>query len=388
MYNVFIYGNICAKISNNLQWIKTNFPITNKTRFKRCFYISYKKNHDICRKYVFMEISAQELASLCGGKVDGDPEVKVSDFAKIEEAGRGDLSFISNPKYAHYASTTGASILLVSKDFEAPSDLKATLVRVDDPYMSLARLMTLVASAIPAPKGIEQPVFVGKGTELPEDIYLGAFAYLGSNVKIGKGVLIYPQVYVGDNCEIGENSILYPGAKVYAGCRIGSRCILHSGSVIGSDGFGFAPVDGHFEKIPQMGGVVLEDDVEIGANTVIDRATFGNTVVGKGTKLDNLIQVAHNVRLGRDNVLAAQVGIAGSTKIGDRNKIGGQCGFAGHITIGNDNEFGAQSGIHANVDNNRRMMGYPAVDAMQFARNAVNIKRISQILASQKQNNK
>lgn len=335
-----------------------------------------------------MEISAKELAALCGGVVEGNPEVKVSDFAKIEEAGPGQLSFISNPKYAHYASTTGASILLVSKAFEAPEELKCTLVRVEDPYATLASLMTMVAAAKPKPQGIENPVAVGEGTQLPEDIYLGAFSYLGKNVKIGAGCLIYPQVYIGNNCTVGENTILYPGVKVYDGCKIGSRCIIHAGAVIGADGFGFAPVNGHFEKIPQLGAVEIEDDVEIGANTTVDRATFGNTVIGKGTKLDNLIQVAHNVRIGMNNVFAAQVGVAGSTHIGNGNKVGGQCGFAGHIVIGDDNEFGAQSGIHANVGDRKRMMGYPAVDVMQFARNSVNMKRIAELLASQKNNKK
>lgn len=332
-----------------------------------------------------MEISAKELAALCGGKVEGDENATISDFAKIEEAGAHDLSFIANPKYSHFASTTGASVLLVSNNFEAPGDLKATLVRVEDPYASLARLMAMAAAAQPKPTGIENPVYVGEGTQLPDDIYLGAFAYIGKNVKIGKGSLIYPQVYIGDGCEIGEGTILYAGVKIYKGCRVGKDCIIHSGAVIGSDGFGFAPAGSHFEKIPQMGGVVIEDDVEIGANTTIDRATFGDTIIGKGTKLDNLIQIAHNVRVGNDNVFAAQVGVAGSTKIGDRNKVGGQCGFAGHITIGNDNEFGAQSGLHANVGDRKRLIGYPAVEAIQFARNTVNMKRIAEFLASQKQ---
>ena len=331
-----------------------------------------------------MKITAQELAALCGGVVEGDPAATVSDFAKIEEAGEGDLSFIANPKYAHYAGTTAASILLVTTDFEAPQGTKSTLVKVADPYSTLARLMSMVAAAQPKPHGIEEPVKVGEGTPLPDDIYLGAFSYIGKNVTIGKGVSIYPQVYIGDNCVIGDDTTLYPGCKVYGGCKIGARCIIHAGAVIGSDGFGFAPVNGHYEKIPQMGGVVIADDVEIGANTTIDRATFGNTEIGRGTKLDNLIQIAHNVKLGEDNVFAAQVGVAGSTRIGNRNRVGGQCGFAGHITVGDDNEFGAQSGFHTNVGSGKRMIGYPAVDVMQFARNAVNMKRIAEFLASQK----
>lgn len=335
-----------------------------------------------------MEISAKELAALCGGAIEGNENATVSDFAKIEEAQEGDLSFIANPKYSHYASTTGASILLVSRSFEAPAETRATLVRVDDPYSSLAHLMTMMAANTPVPQGIEQPVFLGENTVLPQKLYLGAFSYIGKNVKIGENCLIYPQVYIGDGCSIGEGTVLYAGVKIYASCKIGKNCIIHSGAVIGSDGFGFAPVEGHFEKIPQMGGVEISDDVEIGANTTIDRATFGNTVIGRGTKLDNLIQIAHNVKVGEDNVFAAQVGVAGSTRIGDRNKVGGQCGFAGHITIGNDNEFGAQSGLHANVGNNKRMIGYPAVEAMQFARNAVNMKRLAEFLASQKHNKK
>lgn len=333
-----------------------------------------------------MEITAKELAAICNGTVEGDEQASVSDFAKIEEAGPGDLSFIANPKYSHFASTSGASILLVSKQFEAPQDVKATLVRVDDPYACLAKLMTMVAASVQKPKGVENPVFTGEGTVIPDDIYLGAFSYIGRNVEIGSNVSIYPQVYVGDNCKIGDNVVLYPGVKIYGGCKIGARCILHSGVVIGSDGFGFAPVNGHYEKIPQMGGVILEDDVEIGANTTIDRATFGNTVIGRGTKLDNLIQIAHNVKVGSDNVFAAQTGVAGSTQIGDRNRVGGQCGFAGHIKIGSDNEFGAQSGFHSNVGDKKRMMGYPAVDAMQFARNTINMKRLAELLATQKHN--
>lgn len=335
-----------------------------------------------------MKITARELAACCGGAVDGDPEALVCGFAKIEEAKKGDLSFIANPKYTHFASTTGASVLLVSRDFIAPEQTKATLVRVEDPYASLARLMSMAAAAIPQPSGIENPVYVDESVVLPEDIYVGAFSYIGKNVAIGQGVKIYPQVYIGDGCRIGEGSVLYPGVKVYAGCNIGKRCVIHAGAVIGSDGFGFAPVEGHFEKIPQLGNVSIEDDVEIGANTTIDRATFGSTVVGRGTKLDNLIQIAHNVQLGEDNVFAAQVGVAGSTRIGSRNRIGGQCGFAGHISVGDDNEIGAQSGVHANIENGKRMIGYPAVEAGQFARNVVNLKRLGQILAEKNQKNK
>lgn len=333
-----------------------------------------------------MEITASELAAIAGGTVCGDPSVKVSGFAKIEEAKPGELSFIANPKYTHYASTSGASVLLVSNDFEAPEGTKATLVKVADPYSTLARLMRMVEASFPKPSGVEQPVFVGEGSELPGDIYLGAFAYIGKNVRIGKGCRIYPQVYIGDNCEIGDDTILYAGVKVYAGCSIGNRCVIHSGAVIGSDGFGFAPVDGHYEKIPQMGSVKVEDDVEIGANTTIDRATFGTTVIGRGTKLDNLIQIAHNVTLGKNNVFAAQTGIAGSAHIGDNNMVAGQCGFSGHITVGNNNQFGAQSGIHGDVGDGNRLIGYPAVDVRKFVRNTAYISRLAELFKSQSNN--
>lgn len=345
------------------------------------------KIYDICKKYALfkMEITAYELAKLTGGTIEGDPEVKVSGFAKIEEAGKGELSFIANPKYSHFASETNASILLVAKDFEAPAKLNSTLLRVDDPYSTLAGLMRMVESAKPKPMGVESPVFVGENTELPAEIYIGAFTYIGKNVKIGNGVMVYPQVFIGDNCEIGSDTILYPGVKIYQGCKIGSSCVLHSGVVIGADGFGFAPVGGHYEKIPQMGNVIIEDNVEIGANTTVDRATFGSTVIGKGTKLDNLIQVAHNVQLGKNNVFAAQTGIAGSTKIGDGNMIGGQCGFSGHITVGDNNQIAAQSGIHGNVGDEKRLMGYPAIDVRQFIRNTAYINRLGELFKAQNQ---
>ena len=334
--------------------------------------------------FLKMEITAKELATIAGGNVDGEPGVKVSGFAKIEEAGEGDLSFIANPKYAHYASTTNASVLLVGEEFIAPEGTKATLVRVADPYSTLARLMRMVESSLPKPSGVEEPVFVGEGSLLPEKLYLGAFAYIGKNVKLGEGVMIYPQVYVGDNCTIGEGTILYAGVKLYKGCSVGKNCIIHSGAVIGSDGFGFAPVGDHYEKIPQMGNVVIEDDVEIGANTTIDRATFGTTIIGQGTKLDNLIQIAHNVTLGKNNVFAAQTGIAGSTHVGDNNMVAGQCGFSGHITVGNNNQFGAQSGIHGDISDGNRMIGYPAVDVRQFVRNTAYINRLAELFKPQK----
>lgn len=329
-----------------------------------------------------MEITPKSLAALTGGIIEGDGDVLISGFAKIEEAKKGDLSFIANPKYEHFIHSTEASAVLVGKDFNHDGDIKPTLIKVDDPYSTLAELLRMVEGMKPKPEGIESPSYISEGVEIPEDVYVGAFAYIGKGVKLGKNVKIYPQAYVGDGAEIGDDTVLRSGVKVYEGCRIGKRCVLHSGCVIGADGFGFAPKDGKFEKIPQTGIVVIEDDVEIGANTCVDRATFGQTTVGEGTKLDNLIQVAHNVTIGRSNVFASQTGIAGSTHIGNGNMVGGQCGFAGHIEIGDFNEIGAQSGIPNNVGSHKRLIGYPAIDARQFAKNQVYIKKLDQIYAA------
>lgn len=328
-----------------------------------------------------MEITAKDLAALVGGTVSGDPGAKVCTFSKIEEATPDSLTFLANPKYTHHIYSTRAGIVLVKDDFtpERPLPAHLTLIRVADPYATLAHLMSYVESLKPRPRGVEQPCFVAEGVVIPEDAYIGAFAYIGKGVQIGKGAMIYPQAYLGDGCTVGDGSVIYAGARVYPGCVIGARCIVHSGAVIGADGFGFAPGPDGYSKIPQTGNVILEDDVEIGANTCVDRATMGHTVVGKGTKLDNLVQVAHNVVIGRDNVFAAQGGIAGSTHIGDNNMVGGQVGFAGHITVGSGNEIGAQSGIPNNVGDGKRLIGYPAVDAMTFARNQVYIKRLESL---------
>ncbi|MCH5232732.1 MAG: UDP-3-O-(3-hydroxymyristoyl)glucosamine N-acyltransferase [Muribaculaceae bacterium] len=333
-----------------------------------------------------MKVTAREIAEITGGEIQGNPDVTVTGFATIEDAGKGDLSFISNPKYYHYASTTSASVLIVSDNFSPDTHVAPTLIKVSNPYATLAQLMHIAESARPKPHGIENPVFVGEGSTIPDDIYLGAFTYIGKNVVIGKGVSIYPQTYIGDNCIIGDGTIIYAGVKIYPGCKVGSNCILHSGSVVGADGFGFAPINGHFTKVPQLGGVIIEDNVEIGANTTIDRATFGNTIIGKGTKLDNLIQIAHNVQIGKDNVFAAQTGVAGSTVIGDSNRFGGQCGFNGHIKVGNRNEIGAQSGIHNNIGDDKRMIGYPAVEVRQFAKNLINMKKLADFFEKQKNN--
>lgn len=335
-----------------------------------------------------MEITAAELSSLLEGKVEGDSNVIIRNFAKIEDAGEGDLTFIANPKYIPFVATTKASVILVGPDFQTKEPVKATLIRVNDPYSSIASLMRIVDQMKKRPKGIENPVFIAKDVKISDSNYVGAFSYIGAGSTIGENTLVYPQVYIGENVQIGKNCIIYAGVKIYSDSIIGDGCIIHSGAVIGSDGFGFAPKDGVYEKIPQLGRVIIEDNVEIGANTTIDRATFAETRIGKGTKLDNLIQIAHNVSLGTNNVLAAQTGIAGSTHIGSGNRIGGQVGVAGHIKIGDNNEIGAQSGISGNIGDNRRLIGYPAVDFMQFAKNTVYMKRLDELFKEKRKTTK
>lgn len=324
-----------------------------------------------------MKFSANQIAQLTNGTVEGNGDVMVSTIAKIEEGQPGAISFLANPKYTHYIYETQSSIVLVKDDFVPEKPISATLIKVADPYATVAQLLQMVAQMTePQYSGIEQPSYIAEGVELPDDVYVGAFAYIGRGAKIGRGVKIFPQAYIGDNVVIGDNSIIKPGVKIYHNCRIGKRCIIHGGAVIGADGFGFAPVNDQYNKIPQIGNVELDDDVEIGANTCIDRATMGSTRIGKGVKLDNLIQVAHNVEIGENTVMAAQVGIAGSTKIGARCMVAGQVGFAGHITVGDDNQIGAQSGIPNSVGSGLRLMGYPAIEARDFARNIVYIKNI------------
>lgn len=326
-----------------------------------------------------MEITAGKLAELVNGTVDGEANAIVNNFAKIEEAKKGCLTFLANPLYTHYIYTTEASVVLVKRDFVAEHPISATLVRVDDPYATLAMLLNYVSNQQVRKHGIEQPCFIAEGVTLPDDVYVGAFAYIGKDVKIGKNVCIYPQSYIGDNVSIGDNCIVYPGVKIYHNCVIGNNCILHAGVVIGGDGFGFAPENGEYMKIAQIGNVVVCDDVEIGANTTIDRATMGSTVIHKGVKLDNLIQIAHNVEIGEHTVMAAQVGVAGSAKIGSHNMVGGQVGFAGHIKVGNNNKFGAQSGVPNSIGDNNSVLGSPVVSAMDFARQTVYMKRLGDL---------
>lgn len=329
-----------------------------------------------------MILKASRIAELVGGELVGDPEATVGTFSKIEEAQNGSMTFLANPKYTPYIYTTQASVVLVKRDFEPSSPISATLIKVDDPYATLSMLLAMASQAAGPchPQGVEQPCKVDDSVDIPQDAYIGAFCYVAADVRLGKGVKIYPQSYVGNGVEIGDDTIIYPGVKIYSGCKIGARCIIHSGAVIGADGFGFAPMpDGTYHKIPQTGIVIIEDDVEVGANTTIDRATMGATIVHRGAKLDNLIQAAHNTEVGANTVVAAQAGIAGSTKIGSGCMIGGQVGLAGHIHVGDGVQIGAQSGVPNNVADGKRIMGYPAVDAKDFMRHAVYIKRLADL---------
>lgn len=326
-----------------------------------------------------MQFTAGQIASLVGGQVEGNPEASVSTFAKIEEGCPGAISFLANPKYTHYIYSTESSIVLVSNDFIAEQPVKATLIRVADPYATVAMLLEMVQKmTVTLPEGIEEPSHIAEGVEIPDGCYIGAFSYIAKGVHLGKNVKIFPQAYIGDNVIIGDDTIIYPGVKIYHGCKIGQRCVLHAGCVVGADGFGFAPrPDGHYDKIPQMGNVEIADDVEIGANTTVDRATMGSTRIGRGVKLDNLIQIAHNVEVGTNTVIASQTGVAGSTKIGSQCMIGGQVGFAGHIHVGDHVSIGAQSGIPNNVANGEQLMGYPAINVREWMRQSVYIKNIA-----------
>lgn len=333
-----------------------------------------------------MEITAGQIAALVNGKTEGDASVTISTYSKIEEAKTGSLTFLANPKYTHYIYTTQASAVLVKSDFQAEQPVSATLIRVDDPYTTLARLLNIAQEMLnPRRHGIEQPCHISEGVSISDDTYVGAFAYIGKGVTVGKGCQIFPQVYIGDNVKIGNNVTIYPGAKVYHSCVIGNDCTIHAGAVIGGDGFGFAPNGDDYIKISQIGNVVIEDKVEIGSNTTIDRATMGSTIIHRGAKLDNLIQIAHNVEVGSNTVMAAQVGVAGSTKIGSNNQFGGQVGIAGHITIGDNNGIGAQSGIPNSVGSGVRIIGSPAVNALDFARQQVYLKRFPSILSDIKE---
>ncbi len=317
-----------------------------------------------------MNFKATEIATFLNGEITGNGDVAVSNVSKIEEGKPGTLTFLSNLKYENYIYKTNASIVLVNRDFVPREKINATLIKVDDAYQALALLLDLYEQARMSTKiGIEQPSFIDETATIGEDIYIGAFAYVGKNCKIGNNVQLYPQVYIGDNVTIDNNCILYSGVKIYHDSIIGKRCIIHASTVIGADGFGFAPQkDGNYKKIPQIGNTILEDDVEIGSNTSIDRGTMGSTIIRKGAKIDNLVQIGHNCEVGENTVMAGQVGLAGSTKIGKNCQFGGQVGSGGHITIGDNVAVGAQSGIKKDAKDGEILFGSPAIpikDAMK-----------------------
>lgn len=314
-----------------------------------------------------MKFKAQMIASFLKGEIDGNPEVEVESISKIEEGKPGTLSFLSNPKYEKYIYETQASIVLVNKDFKPEKTVTATLIRVENAYESFASLLELYQQSKPQRTGIHKLASVNEDVVLEENVYIGDFTVVESRARIGKNVKLYPQVYIGEGVEIGEGSIIYAGVKVYEGCKIGKNCIIHSGAVIGADGFGFAPQsDKSYKKIPQIGIVIIGDNVEIGANTCIDRATMGATLIHKGVKLDNLIQIAHNVEVGENTAMAAQTGVAGSAKIGKNNVFAGQVAVVGHITIGNDVKIGGQAGVMREAKDGELLQGSPAINFKDF----------------------
>ena len=326
-----------------------------------------------------MEFTAQQIAAFLRGTVEGDPEVKVSNFSKIEEGKPGTLTFLANPKYEHHIYHTEASIVLVNQDFTPTEPIHTTLIRVENAYTALAQLLNMVEQAKSKKSGVDSTAFIAPTASVGEDCYIGNMAYIGERVKLGNNCQVYPFAYIGDNVEIGDNTILYPHVTVYHDCRIGQHCILHAGSVIGADGFGFAPEGEQYKKIPQLSNVVIEDNVEIGANTTIDRAVMDSTIIRQGVKLDNLIQIAHNVEVGENTVMAAQVGIAGSVKVGKHCMFGGQVGLAGHIQIADDVTLGAQAGVISSVKEATTLLGAPAIQARNFMRSSAIFNRLPEL---------
>lgn len=331
-----------------------------------------------------MEFSASQIANLLGGEIVGDPEAKVSNLSKIEEGSTGTLTFLANPKYTEFIYSTQATLAIVNKSFLPERSLPATLtlIKVDDAYACFAKLLDFYNARKNERSGIHELAVSEEGSSIGDNVYMGPHVYVGKNARIGKDVKLYPNVYVGDNASIGDGSVLYPGVKVYEDCIIGKDCVLHAGVVIGGDGFGFAPKNSsEYQKVAQIGNVVLGDEVEVGANTTIDRATLGSTRIGKGVKLDNLIQIAHNVEIGDHTVIAAQTGIAGSTKIGANCMIGGQVGIVGHIQIADEVKIAAQSGIQSSITQSGAIVqGSPAFDIGEYKRSYVGFRRLPDLL--------
>ncbi|MCF8372806.1 MAG: UDP-3-O-(3-hydroxymyristoyl)glucosamine N-acyltransferase [Bacteroidales bacterium] len=328
-----------------------------------------------------MELTAKSIAEFLNGKVEGDQEVVVNDVSKIEEGKPGSLTFLANPKYSKYIYTTSASIVIVNDSFVAEKIINSTLIRVEDAYRAFAALLEMYNKNTKKLKGIDPQTHIDKSVVIDESVYVGPFAYIGENARIGKNVQIHPQVFVGDNAEVGDNTILFPGVKVFNNCIVGKDCIIHGGTIIGSDGFGFAPKNQKdYKKVPQIGNVVIEDNVEIGSNSSIDRATMGSTIIRTGVKMDNLVQIAHNVEIGEHTVMASQVGIAGSTKIGKNCMIGGQVGIVNHLTIADEVKIAAQSGVGSSIyEKGAIIQGSPAFNIKEYQKSLVIFKNLPRI---------
>ncbi|NCP20372.1 MAG: UDP-3-O-(3-hydroxymyristoyl)glucosamine N-acyltransferase [Flavobacteriales bacterium CG_4_9_14_0_2_um_filter_35_242] len=328
-----------------------------------------------------MKFTATQISEILHGEIEGNPDVEVFKLSKIEESEEGSLTFLSNLKYTPYLYNTKATIAIVNKTFVLEKEINTTLIKVEDSYQAFSKLLAFYNNVKLDKKGIEEQSFIDKSAHLGQNLYLGSHSYIGANVKIGNNVKIFPNVFIGDNSHIGDSSILFSGVNIYSDTIIGTHCIIHSGVVIGSDGFGFAPSEnGVYTSIPQIGNVIIEDHVDIGANTTIDRATLGSTIIRKGVKLDNQIQIAHNVEIGANTVIAAQTGIAGSTKIGSNCQIGGQVGFAGHLIIGNNVKIQAQSGIGRNLKDNEVVQGSPALPFSDFYKSYVHFKNLTKLV--------
>ena len=328
-----------------------------------------------------MTFPASQIGLIINGKIEGDPNATVNSFGKIEDAGTNQLTFLANPKYEEFLYSTKASIVIISEAYELKQPVKATLIRVPDPYAAFATLLGKYQEIIQQQlTGIQQPVYIAKTASYGANVFIGAFAYLGENVKVGDNTKIYPNAFIGDNVTIGDNCIIHPGVKIYHDCELGNHVTIHGGAIIGSDGFGYAPMaDGSFKKIPQIGNVKVEDHVEVGANTTIDRATIGSTTIKAGAKLDNLIQVGHNVEIGNSTVIAAQAGISGSTKIGNGVMIGGQAGIVGHIQLGDGSKVNAQSGVSKSIEPGKAVTGSPAYDYTSALRSQAITRKLPEL---------
>lgn len=330
-----------------------------------------------------MKFTAQQIADILEGRVVGNPNEEVSKLSKIEEGEKGSLTFLSNPKYNPFLYTTNASIAIVNESFEPEKEISTTLIKVENAYESFSKLLAFYNEVKNNKTGREQPHFIAESSKIGDNEYLGAFSYIGENVVIGENVKIYPNCYIGDNTIIGDNCTIFAGVKIYSETQIGSHCKIHSGCTIGSDGFGFTPdEEGNFKAVPQIGNVIIEDYVDIGSGSTIDRATLGSTIIRQGVKLDNQIQIAHNVEVGKNTVIAAQTGIAGSSKIGENCMIGGQVGIVGHLTIGNGVKIQAQSGISKNLKDNEVVQGTPAFNYPDFNKSYVHFRNLPKMAAS------